>query len=114
MLIITYGRHKVGSRLMDIKKISGLLQKAVEVYELNYYALFYEPNGTPNVIHTYPKAWVRLYLSQNYHQCDTAHSSSLLPVLWDTNEISSKQGRERELFERAADFQINAGYTTPI
>lgn len=100
--------------MSNTQEIDHILAKATQVYGLNYYALFLHPFEDPVVIHSYPNAWVDIYLSNQYHKCDQAHSSQYLPVLWDTEYMPERQDKTRELFERAADFNINAGYTMPI
>lgn len=108
-----YERQEI-TFMLTPQLITQILYKASLVYNVDYFALFLHLDGDFKVIHSYPKEWVDFYLANRYQDYDSAHSSQFHPVLWDTASMSQGLGKEYELFERASDYNINAGYTMPL
>lgn len=97
-----------------LKTLDPILRKVTQTYDMDNYAFCSLQRGMPEGVYSYGEDWANLYRSKNFHLCDPALSSTLFPKLWKTDTKTADSRKQRELFELANDYQINAGYTIPM
>lgn len=72
----------------------------------------------PQIIASYPPAWVAHYVKRRYHRLDPVIAMARLrpqPFIWDDCVgVRARSGRTADFFAEAAQFGIRCGFTFPL
>jgi len=109
------------SESVDVVALREAMTDAAAALDLRCFAYLSTPHrlrGEARVVSTYPPAWTEHYLQNRYERLDPVVIRARChpePFEWGPGAgQGGLSGRQRELFDEAAEFGIRRGFTIPI
>jgi hypothetical protein len=75
------------------------------------------PKDGFKICHTYPEAWIKRYMQQEYYRYDPVHvkpEKMPLPFFWDERSFDTMTHDQQILFDEAYSYGVINGTTIPL